>query len=121
MRIEYAKQMATIPTSRLRVTCVYRKKIENIGKMTVMSQEELIVNTKTVVQGLEALKTEHNSILNSLQEISSHVTPTPLPLVEEKQHMVKKSLDMIELGLGEAQVNMYVACTLSMVNAIRYV
>lgn len=71
--------------------------------MTVMSQEELIVNTKTVVQGLEALKTEHHSILNSLQEISSHVSSTPM--VEEKQHMVKKSLDMIELGLGEAQVS----------------
>ena len=66
--------------------------------MTVMSQEELIVNTKTVVQGLEALKTEHNSILNSLQDAPSHTAPTPL--VEEKQHMVKKSLDMIELGLG---------------------
>ncbi len=71
--------------------------------MTVMSQEELIVNTKTVVQGLEALKTEHSSILNSLQEVTSHVNSTPL--VEEKQHMVKKSLDMIELGLGEAQVS----------------
>lgn len=70
--------------------------------MTVMSQEELIVNTKTVVQGLEALKTEHSSILNSLQELSSHLNSSPL--VEEKQHLIKKSLDMIELGLGEAQV-----------------
>ncbi|KAK7602062.1 hypothetical protein V9T40_009503 [Parthenolecanium corni] len=91
------------------------KKIESIGKMTVMSQEELIVNTKTVVQGLEALKTEHHSILNSLQEISSHVSSTPM--VEEKQHMVKKSLDMIELGLGEAQVMMALASHLQIVEA----
>ncbi|XP_065213828.1 kinesin light chain isoform X3 [Planococcus citri] len=91
------------------------RKIESIGKMTVMSQEELIVNTKTVVQGLEALKTEHNSILSGLQEISSHVQPSPL--VEEKQHMVKKSLDMIELGLGEAQVMMALASHLQIVEA----
>ncbi|XKL66143.1 hypothetical protein PGB90_009563 [Kerria lacca] len=91
------------------------RKIESIGKMTVMSQEELIVNTKTVVQGLEALKTEHSSILNSLQEVTSHVHSTPL--VEEKQHMVKKSLDMIELGLGEAQVMMALASHLQIVEA----
>ena len=33
-----------------------RKKIEEIGKMTALSQEEIISNTKTVVQGLDTLK-----------------------------------------------------------------
>ncbi|VDP05576.1 unnamed protein product [Soboliphyme baturini] len=42
------------------------KKIEDIGKMTALSQEEILQNTKTVVQGLDALKAEHTSIRNGL-------------------------------------------------------
>ncbi|KAI5695831.1 hypothetical protein M8J76_004292 [Diaphorina citri] len=75
------------------------KKIESIGKMTVMNQEEIMTNTKTVQQGLEALKNEHTSILNSLSE-----TQHGGPVEEEKRNMVKNSLEIIELGLNEAQV-----------------
>ncbi len=32
------------------------RKIEDIGKMTALGQEEILQNTRTVVQGLEALK-----------------------------------------------------------------
>ena len=32
------------------VSLYYRKKIEEIGKMTALSQEEILSNTKTVVQ-----------------------------------------------------------------------
>jgi kinesin light chain len=96
--------------------------------MTQMTQEEIMTNTKTVVQGLEALKNEHNSILNGLtsslelavsavekaqqavqqQSVnSSGVTSGGVgdaSVVEEKTGLVQKSLEMIELGLGEAQV-----------------
>uniref|UniRef100_A0A2D4Q243 Kinesin light chain n=1 Tax=Micrurus surinamensis TaxID=129470 RepID=A0A2D4Q243_MICSU len=37
-------------------------------KMDKLSQEDIISNTKLVMQGLEALKNEHNSILHSLLE-----------------------------------------------------
>ena len=63
--------------------------------MTQMTQEEIMTNTKTVVQGLEALKNEHNSILNGLSTLGAD---------DEKKGLVQKSLDTIELGLGEAQV-----------------
>lgn len=61
-----------------------------------MSQEEIVTNTKTVVQGLEALKNEITSILNGL---ASSLEPA-----DEKAGLVRNFLDTIELGLGEAQV-----------------
>ena len=74
--------------------------------MTALSQEEIISNTKTVIQGLDTLKNEHHQILNSL--LSSMKTikmeSGDTNLVEEKSNIIKKSLDQIELGLGEAQV-----------------
>ncbi|KAG1678228.1 Kinesin light chain [Nymphon striatum] len=96
-----------------------RKKIENIGKMTAMSQEEIIGNTKTVVQGLEALKNEHNSILkgllSSLQVVKNEKGNSNL--TEEKSNLLNKSIESIDLGLGEAQVMMALASHLQMVEA----
>lgn len=67
-----------------------------------MTQEEIMINTKTVVQGLEALKNEHNSILNGLSAAAA--SETHQPLGTEKVGILRQSLDTIELGLGEAQV-----------------
>lgn len=88
------------------------KKIESIGKMTVMNQEEIMTNTKTVLQGLEALKIEHTSILNSLSEIQQGG-----PVEQEKQTIVRNSLEIIELGLNEAQVMTALASHLQNVEA----
>jgi len=63
--------------------------------MTVMTQEEMMVGIKTVAQGLEALK---NELMASNNPGQSTMQP------EEKQSMLQKTLDMTELGLGEAQV-----------------
>ncbi|XP_014239697.1 kinesin light chain isoform X2 [Cimex lectularius] len=103
------------------------KKIESIGKMTQMTQEEIMANTKIVVQGLEALKNEHNSILNSLSAGSLELTVSAVEraqqavqdasVLNERQSLVQKSLDMIELGLGEAQVMMALASHLQIVEA----
>lgn len=88
--------------------------------MTQMTQEEIMSNTKTVMQGLEALKNEHNSILSGLTAASVELTMNAVEraqmavaaaahnaeasVIHEKQGLVQKSLEMIELGLGEAQV-----------------
>merc|ERR1712142_1003100 len=87
------------------------KKIEEIGKMTALSQEEIISNTKTVIQGLDTLKNEHNQILNSLLTSMKTIRKEngDTNLVEEKANILKKSVDSIELGLGEAQVMMALA------------
>lgn len=92
------------------LSCVcYRKKIEEIGKMTSLSQEEIISNTKVVVQGLESLKSEHmqilNSLCNSLKTIKADAGNDTL-LIEDKTALLKKSLDMIDLGMGEAEVGL---------------
>ncbi|PVD25899.1 hypothetical protein C0Q70_13563 [Pomacea canaliculata] len=83
-----------------------KKKIEEIGKMTALSQDEIVSSTKTVIQGLETLKNEHhqilNSLLSSLKTIKRESGDTNL--VEEKTNILKKSLETIELGIGEAQV-----------------
>ena len=45
-------------------TMVYMKE----DKLEKLTQDEIISKTKQVIQGLEALKNEHNSILQSLLE-----------------------------------------------------
>lgn len=75
---------------------VHRKKIENIGKMTQMTQEEIVTNTKTVLQGLEALRLEHMSIIAGLTEGKKD---------PDKADIIQKNIENIELGLGEAQVS----------------
>uniref|UniRef100_A0A3Q2NQG5 Kinesin light chain n=1 Tax=Fundulus heteroclitus TaxID=8078 RepID=A0A3Q2NQG5_FUNHE len=84
-------------------TMVYPRE-EKLEKLT---QEEIISNTKLVIQGLEALKNEHNSILHSLLEtIKCLKKDEEANLVHEKSNLLRKSVEMIELGLGEAQVMM---------------
>lgn len=65
--------------------------------MTAMTQEEIVSAVRTVAQGLEALRSEHAGILHGLHE-------APDPIANERAGLVQQSADMIELGLGEAQV-----------------
>lgn len=74
--------------------------------MMPMSQDEIMTCTKTVVQGLDSLRVEHQQVLNTLL---ASVKPTnndssSSNLSEEKASMLKKGIEMIELALGEAQV-----------------
>ncbi|XP_049581616.1 kinesin light chain 2 isoform X1 [Syngnathus scovelli] len=63
-----------------------------------LSQDEIVVNTKAVMQGLETLRGEHAQLLNSLLDCAQP------PAVQEKSGALRKSMEAIELGLGEAQV-----------------
>ncbi|XP_044254682.1 kinesin light chain isoform X1 [Tribolium madens] len=86
------------------------KKIESLGKMTAMSQEEIVSAVRTVAQGLEALRSEHAGILHGLHE-------APDPVANERAGLVQQSAEMIELGLGEAQVIMALANHLQLIEA----
>uniref|UniRef100_A0A3B3QM67 Kinesin light chain n=1 Tax=Paramormyrops kingsleyae TaxID=1676925 RepID=A0A3B3QM67_9TELE len=87
-------------------------------KLEKLSQEEIISNTKLVIQGLEALKNEHNSILHSLLEtIKCLKKDEEANLVHEKSNLLRKSVEMIELGLGEAQVMMALSSHLNAVES----
>lgn len=70
-----------------------------------LNPEELVRQTRQVVQGLEALRAEHRSLAGHLAEALAAQGPAPgSELLEEKQQVVGHSLEAIELGLGEAQV-----------------
>jgi len=89
-----------------------------------ISQEEIVQSATTVMKGLEALRVEHQSMLGELKESLVRLVPKVLtyfllifiiqsPKVDdvphllshqEKTSMLERSLDMIDLGLGEAHV-----------------
>ncbi|KAI7804466.1 putative kinesin light chain 1-like [Triplophysa rosa] len=95
---------------QLMTTMVYPGE-ERLEKLT---QEEILSSTKQVIQGLEALKSEHNSILQSLLEtIQCLNEDEEASSVHEKSNILRRSVEMIELGLGEAKVMMALASHLS--------
>lgn len=77
--------------------------------MINMSQEEIISNTKNVMQGLEALKAENCAILSGLMQSLQLIKETSkgdvnTRLMEEKATIIRKTIESIELGLNEADV-----------------
>ncbi|XP_043251522.1 kinesin light chain isoform X2 [Colletes gigas] len=94
-----------------RMLNAYRiKKIENIGRMTAMTQEEIVAGARTVAQGLEALRVEHEGLLQGLQWQEE-------PAALDKANLLSKNIEMIGLGLGEAEVMMALANHLQKVEA----
>uniref|UniRef100_A0A672K9Q6 Kinesin light chain n=1 Tax=Sinocyclocheilus grahami TaxID=75366 RepID=A0A672K9Q6_SINGR len=63
-----------------------------------LTQDEIVLNTKAVMQGLETLRGEHAQLLNSILDCAQPA------VAQEKSSLLRKSLEDIELGLGEAQV-----------------
>ena len=72
--------------------------------MTGMTQEEILASTKTVANGLEALKQEHETIRTQLSSTSDALTGDEKHLIEEKTSIIDRNLENIKLGLEEAQV-----------------
>ena len=70
-----------------------------------ISQDEIISNTKNVLRGLETLKSEHDGLLVKLSAKQRNDTNSKDN--SEKVEFIEKSLEKIELGLGEAQVSIY--------------
>uniref|UniRef100_A0AC34RSE3 Kinesin light chain n=1 Tax=Panagrolaimus sp. JU765 TaxID=591449 RepID=A0AC34RSE3_9BILA len=86
-----------------------KRKIEEFGKMTGMNQEEILANTRTVANGLEALKQEHETIRSQLSSTSDALSGDERHLIEEKTSIIDRNLETIKLGLEEAQVMMALA------------
>ncbi|XP_058871896.1 kinesin light chain 2-like isoform X1 [Acipenser ruthenus] len=90
-------------------------------KLDRLTQDEIVLNTKAVIQGLETLKNEHNSILSTLlgsvQSLEKERGSQEASSVQEKTGLLRKSLDSIELGLGEAQVIVALSSHLSAVES----
>lgn len=75
--------------------------------MTGISQEEILRNTKTVVQGLDALREEHEAIRAKMLSSVEFLSNDERQLTEEKTRIVEKNLENICLGIEEAQVTIY--------------
>uniref|UniRef100_A0A3Q2Q097 Kinesin light chain n=1 Tax=Fundulus heteroclitus TaxID=8078 RepID=A0A3Q2Q097_FUNHE len=76
-----------------------------------LTQDEIVLNTKAVMQGLETLRGEHAQLLNSLLDCAQP------PVAQEKSGLLRKNLEDIELGLGEAQVIIALSSHLSAVES----
>ncbi|XP_076151751.1 kinesin light chain 1 isoform X2 [Alosa pseudoharengus] len=99
------------------------------GAEVCVAQEELVVRTREVVQGLEALRAEHQAILEGLvgtieclkhtpEARAGHDKHTPEARAgHDKSSIIHRSLDMLELGLSEAQVMLALSGHLSAVEA----
>ncbi|XP_021120212.1 kinesin light chain 2 isoform X1 [Heterocephalus glaber] len=66
-----------------------------------LTQDEIVLGTKAVIQGLETLRGEHRALLTPL---NSHEAGEAEPGSQERCLLLRRSLEAIELGLGEAQV-----------------
>ena len=64
-----------------------------------MSQDDILQSTKSVIQGLDALKNEHGKMLETIVNSTPKLSPVDTNKLEEKVGLLRKSMDMIELGL----------------------
>jgi kinesin light chain len=82
-----------------------------------MSQEDILQNTRSVVQSLEALKNEHSSMIRNLvdkldlskrqqqpQQTADVVVNNSRTIIEEEISILKNSDEMVHLGIAEATV-----------------
>ncbi|KAL8599510.1 hypothetical protein ACOMHN_066909 [Nucella lapillus] len=92
-----------------------RGKADEAGRMTALSQDDIVSNTKTVIQGLDTLKNEHHQMLSALGSRAKgggqgqgqgqgRGENGDSSLVEEKGTILQTSMDTLELGISEAQV-----------------
>lgn len=73
------------------------------NKIDTQNQEEIIKNARSVAQRLDGLKTEHLQILNVLQSNRAPLESEGNSIAE-RTNAINKSLELLELGLGEAHV-----------------
>ena len=77
----------------------------------VVTQEEILRQTRTVSQGLETLKTDHVQMLSALQmAVRVDLQDTDSNIADDKINILTKSLEKLELGIGEAQVLEFSIC-----------
>ena len=91
---------------KLFISVFYQKLVSNLE----FFQEEIVINAQTLTKGLQALKTEHESLLKGVDNNKS-----------EKTTLLEKSLEMIDLGLGEASVMVALASHLQVCHVVQIV
>ncbi|XP_075771501.1 kinesin light chain 3 isoform X2 [Pelodiscus sinensis] len=86
-----------------------------------MTADDIVAGTRQVLKGLEALRSENRGIARRLEAAllqgPGPEGPQVLELLEEKYDLVRKSLEGIELGLGEAKMLVALASHLGALEA----
>ena len=79
----------------------------HLSSTSSVSQDDILRQTKSVVQGLDALRADHKQMLASLQAKNNNASSTDLDMttVDDRINILVQSLEKLELGIGEAQVN----------------
>ncbi|XP_069879796.1 kinesin light chain 4 isoform X1 [Dipodomys merriami] len=110
------RQTAEVPLARMS-GLVLGQRDEPTGHR--LSQEEILGSTRLVSQGLEALHSEHQAVLQSLSHTIECLQQGGHEegLVHEKARQLRRSMENIELGLSEAQVMLALASHLSTVES----
>ncbi len=72
-----------------------------------MTQDDILRNTKTVTQSLEALKLEHNSLLKQLLDRLDALKCdlNNRTIINEEISIIKNSTEMVQLGVNEGTVS----------------
>ncbi|XP_054651206.1 kinesin light chain 3 [Dunckerocampus dactyliophorus] len=83
----------------------------------MLSAEEILCSTQQVIAGLEALRGENCSLLESLQQSPMAAVVESGSVEQEKSGIIRQSLERIELGLSEAQVMMALSAHLGSLEA----
>ncbi|KAK0408883.1 hypothetical protein QR680_004221 [Steinernema hermaphroditum] len=72
--------------------------------MTNLTQEDIVNSTRTVLQGLEALKMEHVTIEENLERNKKFLEPDEMVLFDEKLDIIRKNMDNLSLAIDEAHI-----------------
>ena len=86
-----------------------------------MTQDDILRNTKTVTQSLEALKLEHNALVKQLLERLETLKNDSLnsneKIVNEEVSIIRNSIEMVQLGINEGTVLVHLGSYLQSVEA----
>ncbi|CAF0922688.1 unnamed protein product [Rotaria sp. Silwood1] len=70
-----------------------------------MNEDDIFQTAKFVIQGLDALKNEYEKILENIIHSTKILSSNK---IDEKIGLLRKSMDMIDLGINEVQVMMQI-------------
>ncbi|XP_029427567.1 kinesin light chain 3 isoform X3 [Rhinatrema bivittatum] len=90
-----------------------------------MNAEDIVMNTRQVVKGLEALRNENRVLSHMLEEAllqkqEEKVGKADMELQEEKHRLLRKSLETIDLGLGEAKMMIALSSHIGLLEAEKH-
>jgi len=84
-----------------------------------MSQDDILQNTRSVIQSLDALKNEHSAMIKKLiEKLETHQSDVNCKtIVEEEINILKNSDEMVHLGISEATVLVQLSSYLQSIEA----